>query len=51
MGMVRVGVLAGFEKQVRELHGDPGAVLRTLGLSEDYFASRHEEEFMPYDVA
>lgn len=51
MGMVRVGVLAGFEKQVRELHGDPGAVLRTLGLSEDYFASRHEEEFMPYDLA
>ena len=51
MGWVRVGVFAGFEQQVRDLHGDPGAVLRTLGLSEDYFASHHEEDFMPYDLA
>ena len=51
MGMVRVGVLTGFEQQVRDLQGDPGAVLRTLGLSEDYFASHHEEDFMPYDLA
>ncbi|MDA9687397.1 AraC family transcriptional regulator, partial [bacterium] len=49
--MVRVGVLTGFEQQVRDLQGDPGAVLRTLGLSEDYFASHHEEDFMPYDLA
>jgi AraC-like DNA-binding protein len=51
MGMVRVGVLAGFEQQVRELHGDPGAVLRMVGLDDDYLVSRHEEDFMSYDLA
>ncbi len=51
MGTVRVGALAGFEQQVRELHGDPVAVLRTVGLSEDYFASHHEDDFMSYDLA
>ena len=51
VGMVRVGIFAGFEQLVRDLHGDPGAVLQTLGLSEDYFTSQHEENFMPYNLA
>ncbi len=48
MGMVRVAVMSGFDNLVREMGADPGDILNSIGLPEDYFSSHTEDDLMPY---
>ena len=51
MGMVRVAIMSGFDNLVRELGADPIPILSSVGLPENYFASHHEDDLMPYEQA
>ena len=51
MGTVRVAIMSGFDNLVRELGADPRHILSSVGLPENYFASHHEDDLMPYEQA
>ena len=49
--MVRVAMMAGFDQQVRQLMGDPAAILRDQGLPSGYFVDHSQGQLLTYDQA
>ncbi|KKK61436.1 hypothetical protein LCGC14_3014350, partial [marine sediment metagenome] len=51
MNQVRLAAIAGFNELVRELNGDPAAVLLKAGLSPTFFADHNDDDMMGYEKA
>jgi AraC-like DNA-binding protein len=49
MGTVRVAVLAGFEKQVRLLQGNPDKILRANGFKPEFFTEFEADDVVCYE--